>query len=58
MRIRSSVIPVEGGIQVNSYVEALARSMEGTSNNRVRCASTFRLEREIAEWVKTLASGG
>ncbi len=57
MRIRSSIISVEGGIQVNSYVEALARSMDGTSNNRVRCASTFRLEQEIAGLVRLFAEG-
>ena len=58
MRLRSSIIPVEGGIQVNSYVEAIARNMDGTSNNRVRCASTFRLEQEIGGLVRLYSEGG
>jgi len=57
MQIRSSIIAIEGGIQVNTYVAAVARSMEGTSNNLVRCASKFRLEQEIAGRVRLWAEG-
>lgn len=58
MQLRSSIIAVEGGIQVNTYVDAIARNMDGTSNNRVRCASRFRLEQEIAGRVRFYAEGG
>jgi hypothetical protein len=57
MQIRSSIIPVEGGVQVNTFVAAIARNMEGTSNNRIRCASKFRLEQEIAGRVRFYAEG-
>jgi hypothetical protein len=57
MQLRSSIIAIEGGIQVNTYVAAIARNMDGTSNNRVRCASKFRLEQEIAGRVRLWAEG-
>jgi len=57
MQLRSSIIPIEGGIQVNTYVAAVARNMEGTSNARIRCASKFRLEQEIAGRVRLWAEG-
>jgi len=57
MQIRSSIIAVEGGVQVNTYVAAIARNMEGTSNTRIRCASKFRLEQEIAGRVRFYAEG-
>jgi len=57
MQLRSSIIPVEGGVQVNTFVAAVARNMDGTSNNRVRCASKFRLEQEIAGRVRLYAEG-
>ena len=57
MRLRSSIISIEGGVQVNTYVAAIARNMEGTSNNTLRCASKFRLEQEIAGRVRLWAEG-
>lgn len=57
MQLRSSIISMEGGVQVNTYVAALARSMDGTSNTQVRCASKFRLEQQIAGRVRFYAEG-
>jgi hypothetical protein len=57
MQLRSSIIAIEGGIQVNTYVAAVARNMDGTSNTRIRCASKFRLEQEIAGRVRLWAEG-
>jgi hypothetical protein len=57
MQLRSSIIRIEGGVQVNTYIAAIARSMDGTSNNQVRCASKFRLEQEIAGRVRFYAEG-
>lgn len=52
LQIRSSILEVTGGVRVNTHLAAIARSMDGTSNTRVRCASTFRLEQEISGRVK------
>jgi len=58
MSIRSTVAPAgEGEVQVDTYVEAQARNPEGSSNSAVTCASTQRLEREIAARVRTYAAG-
>jgi hypothetical protein len=57
MQIRSSVVAIQGGVQVNTYVAAIARNMDGTSNNRIRCASRFQLEQDIAGRVKFYAEG-
>ena len=58
MQLRTSILAVEGGVRVNTYVAAVARNMDGTSNTQIRCASKFRLEREIAGRVKFYAEGG
>ena len=57
LQIRSSILEVPAGVRVNTHLAALARSVDGTSNTRVRCASTFRLEQEIAGRVKLWAEG-
>lgn len=57
--IRTSVVPGDGGgTRVESYLEATARNPEGSSNTGVACASTQRLERDIARRVQALAGGG
>ncbi|MDP2959623.1 MAG: hypothetical protein Q8N53_24675 [Longimicrobiales bacterium] len=59
MLIRSAIVPGEGGgARVDTYVEAVARNPEGTSNTAVACGSTQRLEREIAARVRFHAEGG
>jgi hypothetical protein len=59
MHIRSSVVPGEAGVvQVNTYLEAVARNPEGTSGTAISCSSTQRLEREIAARVRYHAEGG
>jgi len=59
MLIRTSIVAVEtGGVRVDTYVEASARNPEGSSNTGVACASTQRLEREIAERVRFHAGAG
>lgn len=57
LQIRTSILEVGAGVRVNTFLGAIARSMDGTSNTRVRCASTFRLEQEIAGRVKLWAEG-
>jgi hypothetical protein len=53
MLVRTSVVPAEAGAaRVDTYVAASARNPEGSSNTGVACASTQRLEREIAERVR------
>lgn len=48
MRIRSQVqVAPNGKVTVATAMDALARSMEGTSNTGVQCGSTHRLEQEI-----------
>lgn len=58
MQLRTSVLSVEGGVRVNTFLAAVARNMDGTSNTAIRCASKFRLEQEIAGRVKFYAEGG
>ena len=58
IQIRSSILQVPAGVRVNTHLAAIARNMDGTSNNRIRCASKFRLEQEIAGRVKFWAEGG
>ena len=59
MLIRSSIVPAEGGgVRVESYLEASARNPEGSSNTGVACATTQRLEREIAGRVRFHVGGG
>ena len=59
MLIRSAIVSAEeSGVQVVTYVEAMARNPEGTSNTAVACSSTQRLEREIAERVRVHAERG
>ncbi len=51
--IRTSIVPVDGGgVRVETYVEASGRNPEGSSNTIVACATTQRLEREIAGRVR------
>ena len=57
MQIRTSILQLPSGVRVNTHLAAIARNMEGTSNTRIRCASKFRLEREIAGRVKFYAEG-
>jgi hypothetical protein len=58
MLIRSAIVPGEGGgARVDTYVAATARNPEG-STSAVACASTQRLEREIAARVRFHAEGG
>ena len=57
--IRSTVVPAEeGASEVSTYLEAVARNPEGTSNTVVSCSSTRRLEQEIANRVRLLVAGG
>jgi hypothetical protein len=59
MLIRTSIVPAEtGGVRVDTYVEASARNPEGSSNTGVACATTHRLEREIAERVRFHVGAG
>ncbi|HSW28621.1 MAG TPA: hypothetical protein VLH75_03910 [Longimicrobiales bacterium] len=59
MLIRTSIVPADaGGVRVESYLEATGRNPEGSSNTGVACATTQRLEREIARRVRTHAGGG
>lgn len=59
MLIRTAVVPGDGGgARLESYLEASARNPEGGSNTGVACASTQRLEREIARRVRALVGGG
>lgn len=57
--VRSTVVPAdEGASELHTYVEAVARNPEGTSNTAVPCSSTRRLERDIATRVHLLVAGG
>lgn len=59
MSIHSAVVPVAGGgVEIRTYLEAVARNPEGTSNTAVNCTSTQRLEREIAARVRAHLQGG
>lgn len=59
MLIRTAVVPdPQGGVHVETYVDAKGRNPEGSSNTQVACASTQHLEREIAQRVRALAGGG
>ena len=59
MLVRTTVVPAEtGGVRVESYVEASARNPEGSSNTGVACATTQRLEREIAARVRFHVGAG
>lgn len=59
MSIQSAVVPVPGaGVEIRTYLEAVARNPEGTSNTTVNCSSTRRLEREIAARVRAHVQGG
>jgi len=57
MQIRTSILQVPSGVRVNTHLAAIARNMDGTSNTRIRCASKFRLEQEIAGRVRLYAEG-
>lgn len=58
MYVRSSIVPEDGGgVRVATYLEASARNPEGSSNSTIACASTQRLEREIAEQVRLRTQG-
>jgi len=57
--IRTAVVPDGSGTaRVETYVDAQARNPEGSSNTGVTCASTGRLEREIAERVRARVGSG
>lgn len=57
--IRSSIAPGDpDGSEVSTYLEAVARNPEGTSNTAVACSSSRLLEREIAARVRFHAEGG
>lgn len=59
MSVRSVVSPSgEGKAKLGTLVEAIARNMEGTSNNRVPCTSYHRLEAEILSRVKERLNTG
>jgi poly(3-hydroxybutyrate) depolymerase len=59
MSIQSAVVPAQGGgVEIRTYIEAVARNPEGTSNVQVSCTSTQRLEREIAARVRAHVLGG
>ena len=59
MSIQSAVVPAQGGgVEIRTYLEAVARNPEGTSNVQVPCTSTQRLEREIAARVRAHVQGG
>lgn len=59
MLLRTAVVAAEGGgARLESYLEASARNPEGGSNTGVACATTQRLEREIARRVRALVGGG
>ncbi|MHB1192964.1 MAG: hypothetical protein ACYC6F_07930 [Longimicrobiales bacterium] len=59
MLIRTSIVPADGGaVRVETYLEATGRNPEGSSNTGVPCATTQRLEREIAGRVRFHAGGG
>ena len=58
MLVRTTIVPAgTGGVRVESYVEASARNPEGSSNTGVACATTQRLEREIAQRVRFHVGG-
>ena len=57
MQIRTSILEIPSGVRLNTHIAAIARNMDGTSNTRIRCASKFRLEREMAGRVKLYAEG-
>lgn len=57
MQIRTSILQLPSGVRVNTHLAAIARNMDGTSNTRLRCASKFQLEREIAGRVRFYAEG-
>ena len=58
MLIRTSIVPADaGGVRVESYIEATGRNPEGSSNTSVACATTQRLEREIAGRVRAHVGG-
>lgn len=57
MQIRTSILQLPSGVRVNTHLAAIARNMDGTSNTQLRCASKFRLEREIAGRVRFYAEG-
>jgi hypothetical protein len=57
--LRTSVVPGgSGASRLETYVDAQARNPEGSSNTGVTCASTGRLEREIAERVRARVGSG
>lgn len=59
MLIRTSIVPADGGaVRVETYLEATGRNPEGSSNTGVPCASTQRLERDIAGRVRAHVGGG
>lgn len=58
MIIQSAVVAAQGGgVEIRTYLEAVARNPEGTSNVQVPCTSTQRLEREIAARVRAHLQG-
>lgn len=59
MSIQSAVVPAQGGgVEIRTYIEAVARNPEGTSNTAVNCTSTQRLERDIASRVRVHVQAG
>lgn len=55
MSIQSTVVPASGGgVEIRTFIDAVARNPEGTSSAQVPCTSTQRLEREIVAKVRAL----
>jgi hypothetical protein len=58
MDIRAAVVAAGAGkARLNILVNAIARNMEGTSNTRIQCASTQRLEAELLDRVRRQLAG-
>jgi len=58
MDIRAAVVAAGGGkVRMNVLVDAIARNVEGTSNTRIQCASTQRLEAELLDRVRRRLAG-
>ena len=58
MDIRGAVTAAGGGkVRLNVLVNAVARNMEGTSNTRIQCSSTQRLEAELLDRVRRRLAG-
>jgi hypothetical protein len=58
MDIRAAVVAASGGkVSLSVLVNAIARNMEGTSNTRIQCTSTQRLEAELLDRVRSRLAG-